>query len=610
MRTDSCATLDTAQPRFIAHNSHYLFAWHHPALATARRRVAVVLCPPSGDEYVRAYRAWRKLAEQLAGIGFDVFRFDYEGTGDSAGDPEERVQADAWLQNIERIVHEAQTITGSSEVVLIGLRVGAMLALQAAVASGRVTSLVLWSPFRSGKACVRELKAFARISGDTRATEDIERPDMLPVGHLPPEPIVSALAQWDLDSLSTAPGFNVLLVERDDRPSDPKIGERLERLGARLTRVRPEGTAQMLSDSPRTPDDALDVITRWLGDQRWEDRQGADIENPAATGAQVAHGSGYQERAVRFGPDDRLFGILSVPSGVDVGVPAIIFLNTGSYNRVGPHRLYVPLARQWAAHGHVAFRWDLGGIGDSDAPVGAADNVSYPPHAVDDAREAIAFVRKQAPGRRVIVVGLCSGGWHAFLGARAGLPVDAIASLNAPLYLYRGEAVPTTKAWVEHQQTERYRTALHDPDRWIRALRGRSAYGSFLRFAAVYVWGKVTTRVKVAFGSRLDALARDLSDISARGVTSLFVFSNGEPGLDYFRPRARAVLRQRKARRRILYTVVDRADHTFASPAAQQMLRTILVDFVARETSRGSGHPVRSARSDPERARTRGNRSS
>ena len=209
----------------------------------------MVLCPASGDEYVRAYRAWRKLAEQLAGIGFDVLRFDYEGTGDSAGDPEERVQPDAWLQNIERVVNEAQTITGSSEVVLIGLRVGAMLALQAAVASGGVTSLVLWSPFRSGRACVRELKAFDRISGDTRATEDIERPDMLAAGHLPPEPIVSALAQWDLDSLSTAPAFNVLLVERDDRPSDPKIGERLERLGARLTRVRPEGTAQMLESA-------------------------------------------------------------------------------------------------------------------------------------------------------------------------------------------------------------------------------------------------------------------------------------------------------------------------------------------------------------------------
>jgi alpha-beta hydrolase superfamily lysophospholipase len=588
MLTDSCAAPDTARPLFIAHNKRYLFVWHHPALVTARRDVAVVLCPASGSEYFHAYRAWRKLAEQLAEIGFDVLRFEYEGTGDSAGDPEECVQPDAWVRNIERLVNEARTITSSSEVVLIGLRIGAMLALQAAVASGGVTSLVLWSPFRSGRACVRELKALERIGGDTRATEDIEGPDMLAPGHVPPEPIVSALAQWDLDSLSTAPAFNVLLVERDDRPSDLKIGECLERVGTRVTRVRPEGTAQMLEPtaSGKTPDDALDLITRWLGDQRWEDRQGADIGKAVASGSSVAHGSGYQERAVRFGPADRLFGILSVPSGVDVGVPAIIFLNTGFEYRAGQHRLYVPLARHWAAQGHVVFRYDLGGIGDSDPPFGAADNVPYPTHALDDVREAIAFVRKQAPGRRVILAGLCSGGWHAFVAAREGLPVDAIVSFNAPLHLYCGETVPSTIAWTEYHQTEGYRTALRDPDRWIRALRGRSAYAS-LRFTVVYVWGKVTDRLKVAFGSRLDALARDLFDISARGITSLFVFSEGEPGLDHFRLRARAVLRQRKARERILLTVVDGADHTFASPAAQQTLREILLDFVARETSRG-----------------------
>jgi alpha-beta hydrolase superfamily lysophospholipase len=590
MLTDPCAALDTARPLFIAHNKRYLFVWHHPALVTARRGVAVVLCPASGSEYVHAYRAWRKLAEQLAGIGFDVLRFEYEGTGDSAGDPEESVQPDAWLRNIERLVDEARTITSSGEVVLIGLRIGALLALQAAAASG-VTSLVLWSPFRSGRACVRELKALERISGDTRATEDIEGLDMIAPGHLPPEPVVSALAQWDLDSLSTAPACNALLVERDDRPSDPKIGECLERLGTRVTRVRPEGTAQMLEPtaSAKTPDDALDVITRWLGDQRWEDRQGAVIEKAAASGSRVAHGSGYQERAVRFGPADRLFGILSVPSDVDVGVPAIIFLNTGFEYRAGPHRLYVPLARHWAGQGHVVFRYDLGGIGDSDAPFGAADNVPYPAHALDDAREAIAFVRKQAPGRRVILAGLCSGGWHAFVAAREGLPVDAIVSFNAPLHLYRGEAAPSTKAWMEYQQTESFRTGLRDPDRWIRALRSGSVYASLRRLAAVHVGPKVTGRLRAAFRSRVDALARDLFDISKRGITSLFVFSNGEKGLDYFRPRVRAVLRQRNARERILFTVVDGADHTFGSTAAQQMLQEILLDFVARETSRRSG---------------------
>ena len=82
------------------------------------------------------------------------------------------------------------------------------------------------------------------------------------------------------------------------------------------------------------------------------------------------------------------------------GAPSIVLLNTGFEYHVGPHRLYVPLARDWAARGHLVLRFDLGGIGDSAPPPGAPDNVAYPGHMLDDAREAIALVRKEAPHGR------------------------------------------------------------------------------------------------------------------------------------------------------------------------------------------------------------------
>src|SRR5262245_14853208 len=174
MQIDSRAANDVpqAQPRFIAHGGSHLFGWHHPARPSVRRGVAVVLCPASGGEWVRAYRTWRDLAARLAGVGFDVLRFDYEGTGDSGGTPEECVRPDAWLRSIERVVKEAHAIADSGEVVLVGLRAGAMLAIQAAIAWGGINRLVLWSPFRSGRACVRELKALARISSENHLTNE------------------------------------------------------------------------------------------------------------------------------------------------------------------------------------------------------------------------------------------------------------------------------------------------------------------------------------------------------------------------------------------------------------------------------------------------------
>jgi hypothetical protein len=178
------------------------------------------------------------------------------------------------------------------------------------------------------------------------------------------------------------------------------------------------------------------------------------------------------------------------------------------------------------------------------------------------------------------VAGLCSGGWHAFAAAREGL-ADAFVAINAPLELYRGDAVPIGKAWIEYQQTENYRTALSDSVRWKRALLGRSAYRRLLRF----LWRKVTDRLSDILGRRVDPLAADLLRVSAKGITSLFVFSRGERGLDSFRLHTRATLRRRSAKERLRHLVVDGPDHTFSSRAAQQKLREILVDFVASQTS-------------------------
>jgi alpha-beta hydrolase superfamily lysophospholipase len=575
----------TAQPRYLTQDGRQLFTWHHPPKPGARRGAGIVLCAPIGSEYICAYRAWRICAERLAGIGFDVFRFDYEGTGDSAGDPEEPDRVQAWLRNIECVVTEAQRVTGSNEVALIGLRIGATLALEAAAARGGVGRLVLWSPFRSGRSYVRELKAFGSISHKDYVAN--EGADILAAGYVLPAAIARALERLDLNSLPTAPAPNVLLLEHDNRSPDPTIRQRLECLGSRVLSVRPFGTATMLEQAAlsKVPDAAIDAITSWLADWPSPRRLGEGVRESGSSNESLAHGPHYQERGVRFGPAERLFGILTTPKAVSTA-PAVIFLNTGIEYRVGPHRFYVPLARELAARGHVVFRYDLGGIGDSAPPSGASENVAYPAHAVDDVREAIAFVRKQAPGRRVILAGLCSGAWHAFCAARDGLQVDGIVSVNPPLYLRDGGQNTTQKSG--YQEIGSYRRALRDPARWRKVFRGRSAYRSFIRFAGAYVKWKALGWLGATFRGRLlDGLARDLNAISARRITSLFVFSSGDTGLHYFQIHGRPLLRRRQARKRIRHVIVDGAGHTFSPPSAQNTLRELLLDFAA-------GDPIRS----------------
>ncbi len=589
MRSGPLDALPMPRAHFIGLPDRFLFTWHHAPTPAASRRAAVVLCPPLGFEYICAYRAWRILAERLCALGFDVIRFDYLGTGDSAGDPEDPGALDAWLRSIEDATTVARRIVGSNEVALVGLRLGATLAVQAAAAMGGVRRLVLWSPFRSGRAYVRELKAFACLSRDDHVPETSADGDIYAAGHVLTRSTAQELGRLDLGQLSIRPAPDVLIVDRDDRVDDTQLHEQLEKLGSAVARCRPAGTADMLVQPAlsRAPEQVHTAVVSWLSDWHCADTQPAgtgDTRRVDGASSSCAIGTGYREQPVRFGPAKRLVGILTSPATQNPAAPAIVFLTTGAEYHVGPNRLYVPLARSWAAAGHPVLRYDLGGIGDSLPPPGAAENVAYPAHALDDAREALALIRSEAPGHPVIVIGLCSGGWHSFRAALEGLPVDAIVAINPPLYLREGSS--GKRRANEDDEVRRYQRLLRNRSSWAKALRGRAAYGTALRLALGSYGRKLLARVNEAAGGRLlDGIVRDLDAISARGIASLLVFSRGDNGLNYFQLRGGTALRARRLRRHVQHVIIDGADHTFRPPEAQRALKVLLMDFVAKQTS-------------------------
>ena len=283
--------------------------------------------------------------------------------------------------------------------------------------------------------------------------------------------------------------------------------------------------------------------------------------------------------------------------------PSIVLFNTGLEYHIGPHRLYVPLARYWAARGHHVLRYDLGGIGDSAAPPDAPDNIAYPAHMLDDAREAIAFVQKQTTHGRVIAVGMCSGGWLAFRAARDGLAVEGVVPINPPMYL-RDQT--SGLQWVTvAKEFDRYQLAMRDPVKWLKALSGGAAYAQFMRISASALRRSVAARVGGVLGDATpEGLASDLSTIAYRGIKTLFVFSRGDDGFQYFQWHAQSALRRARVRDFVQHQVVEGAGHTFRPRAAQQKLREILIDFVNSLTcgSEYSAGPARRCGDDVDRS--------
>lgn len=115
------------------------------AASGKRRRRAVVFCPAFGAEFTRTHRASRLLAQRLAANGFDTLRFDYYGTGDSAGEDHE-FTADGAVDDALAAIAEAQDLSGARRVMLVGMRDGAAIALRAAAHARGVDRLVLWDP--------------------------------------------------------------------------------------------------------------------------------------------------------------------------------------------------------------------------------------------------------------------------------------------------------------------------------------------------------------------------------------------------------------------------------------------------------------------------------
>ena len=121
-------------------------------------RTRYLLCRPMGQESVRAAAVFRVLSDRLAREGCEVLRFDYHGTGDSAGDEEQQTLND-WVADIQA-AHAQIAVDSTVPVNWFGMGLGANLALRAALTTQSPPGhLVLWEPILDGATYVQALLA-------------------------------------------------------------------------------------------------------------------------------------------------------------------------------------------------------------------------------------------------------------------------------------------------------------------------------------------------------------------------------------------------------------------------------------------------------------------
>ena len=196
--------------------------------------LGLVICNPFGNEAVCAHRSIRHLAEEARQAGIAALRFDYDGTGDSAGHDHEPNRLAAWRESIHAAVDELKRVTGLKRVSLLGIRLGASLAAAAAAERDDIEALITIAPVVSGKAYVREMRLLRRAIDARRGIERAPDDENLEAaGFLLSAQTQASLGSFNLNRLDAITARHVLVLDRAELPGDSTWTEGLSERGAR-----------------------------------------------------------------------------------------------------------------------------------------------------------------------------------------------------------------------------------------------------------------------------------------------------------------------------------------------------------------------------------------
>ena len=471
----------------------------------------VVIAPAIGYEWWSTHRTLRTLAERLADSGHLVLRFDYDGTGDSAGDRWDGDRVAAWRASLHHAVAAMRT-HGIDHLTVVGLRFGGLLALLDGATLG-ADAIAAIAPVDSGRRFAKELRLLGiPVPGVEGAVVN--------AGLVVTPQVTADLGRLDLHEIVAAPARRVLVLARPETPADALV-DRLTALGSDVTAEPATDIGDALgvaTEDAVVPATLVDRVVRWIG-------PAASAAAPPRVASARSMASAERTTAtIRIG--DRVVRKSFVLAGDLVAVrtdppdgpgdATVIFLDSGSEPHVGPGRAWVDYARAIAGEGISTLRIDYSGWGESPNR-GHAPGRPYDRHCLDETAGLVdALDRANGP---IVLAGLCAGAWMAMRAART-VDVAGIVAINPQLYWDFGDPIEATIAQTHQRRAEERR----------RIARGRR-------------WG---------WWSVLDALGRRpmavhwLSTLRTRRTRLLMLFSEDDDGLEYLEDRCgRALARER-----------------------------------------------------------------
>ena len=582
------------------------FGWFHRGHGTR----GVVLCAAFGHENMIAHRGWRQLAEDLASEGFHVVRYDYPSTGATEGSEDDPDLLERWQDSVVAAVGLLQSISQTREVILIGLRLGATLALRASSGLDQVKGIACLYPVLSGRTYIRELRL--RASGWREANLVTSRRDssldLHVLGDRLTPATVNCLMKIDFRNLSPRSKHVLFMSPGSGSGStSTMVIDHLRSQDCNMTlQDFPDGE-EFLEDSisSKIPYESFKMLVSWC-DHLLPVRSCGSVADTSrgsfsALDPPVLHLDGISEQAVSFGLSCRLFGILCSPaSGIVATTRPVIMLNTGFGRHTGDGRMFTTLARRLASAGIPSLRMDLANFGDSHM-IRDSDPNPYADGTASDVKAAVDFLERSGY-REPALVGVCSGAFTAFHATVREPRIRGLFMVNIQTFIWKTGLSLKVQNRRQGRPLSFYLRAATRPDSWRRARHGQVALGSIVMTLCQRPLMAMRHRLLIllerltGWETSAGQVLRWFRDLDARGVRVSLLYSQGDPGLAEL-----ALQLGRNAARlsrsgNIQCGVLGDADHALLDHDAKSRFMEMVLDFVNRPRvpDAGSGAGVHS----------------
>jgi alpha-beta hydrolase superfamily lysophospholipase len=535
-----------ARPLYLNGETEGVFALFNDA-SHRRGETAVLVCPPFGWDPMCPYRKRRDWAERRASGGYPTLQIELPGSGNSAGNPDDPGQLQTWTQAVSAAARWLRAASGAPRIVALGVGLGGLVSYRAAFEQAPIDDLVLWAVPARGRALVRELRVYSRLPVSSVLGPGDTGPALLPegavlaVGHVLSAETAAALEAMDLTELPlpNAKHRRVLLLGRGGLTVDELLRGSLERAGVEVTVASGRGHGAI--------NEVFERVDSWLAEgEAHRDRFSAAVDVPAPSGtpsAKAAEPSSQEHLRLSCAgvelretpvwvdrPNGRLCGVLTEPLRAQAQLCAVL-LNCGPQRHAGPSRMWVEIARRWAARGVPTLRIDLSWTGDAEdasTDVGAR----FVPDYVDETCTVLEMLRARGLPTRFVLLGLSAGAYWAMHAALRDEQIVAIIMLNPRAQGRSAEQAEAARA------ARSFRRHLLRSLTLRKVLDGEIAPGQFVEVSRSLAGLAVRTSLdrsrRIAGSWRgdnsrpylLDPLLDALRD---RGQRALLVFTGWEP---------------------------------------------------------------------------------